>query len=139
MRPIEIGLSLRACYSTLKNNRLLAILGDRDFSKNGIYVDFFGKKTLIPKGPSVFGYRIGSAIIPTFMIRENDDTFRLVFEEPIFPNPDNEEEGKAIEALTKKYLKVLESYIKTHPTQWYMFREVWNNDDKKPLRPDTII
>lgn len=137
MKPIEIGISLRECYATLKNNRLLALLGDRDFSKNGIYADFFGKETLIPKGPSVFSYKFGSAIVPSFMIREKDDTFRLVFEEPICPDP-SESEEKAAADLTRKYLAAIESYIKRYPTQWYMFRNVWG-DDKRLLRPDTII
>lgn len=138
LKPIEIGFSLRSCYSVLKNNCLLAVLGDRDFSKNGFRVDFFGKKTIIPKGPSLFSYRIGSAIVPTFMIREKDDTFRLIFEKPIFPSS-NEDESREIERLTRQYLAVIESYVRSYPTQWYMFREVWNHNDKKLLRPDSII
>ncbi len=137
MKPIEIGISLRECYTTLKNNRLLGLLGDRDFSRNGINADFFGKVTPIPKGPSIFSHRIGSAIVPSFMIREKDDTFKLVFEEPIFPNS-FEDEAKAVQAMTMKYLPVVESYVKKYPTQWYVFKEVWNNHDKF-LRSDTII
>lgn len=139
LKPIEMGISLRSCYAVLKHNHLLALLGDRDFSKNGIYVNFFGRKTLIPKGPAVFSHRMGSAIVPSFMIREDGDTFKLFIEEPIFPETNGEEEEKAIEKITKKYLSVFETYVKRYPRQWYMFREVWNNDDKKPLRPDTII
>ncbi|MBI5143832.1 MAG: lysophospholipid acyltransferase family protein [Candidatus Omnitrophica bacterium] len=138
LKPIEIGIALRSCYAALKGNNLLAVLGDRDFSKNGIRVDFFGRKTLLPKGPSVFSRRIGSAIVPTFMIREKDDSFRLIMDKPIFPDASGEED-KAIETLTKKYLSVIEAYVRKYPTQWYMFREVWNNNDKKFLRPDTII
>ncbi|MBI4974355.1 MAG: lysophospholipid acyltransferase family protein [Candidatus Omnitrophica bacterium] len=138
LKPIEIGIALRSCYAALKGNNLLAVLGDRDFSKNGIHVDFFGRKTLLPKGPSVFSRRIGSAIVPTFMIREKDDSFRLIMDKPIFPDASGEED-KAIETLTKKYLSVIEAYVRKYPTQWYMFREVWNNNDKKFLRPDTII
>ena len=42
MEPIEIGASLKACYRVLKHNGFLALLGDRDFTKNGLPVDFFG-------------------------------------------------------------------------------------------------
>ncbi len=137
VRPIEIGMGLRNCYCILKKNGLLALLGDRDFSKNGIWVEFFGKKTLIPKGPAVFSNRIGSAIVPAFMIRERDDNYRLIMEKPIFPNNSGNSE-EAVISLIRKYLPVLESYIKRYPTQWYVFRNEWNSDEKD-LRPDTIL
>ena len=137
MRPVEIGISLRSCYNVLKDNGLLALLGDRDFSRNGFRIDFFGKNTLIPKGPAVFSSRIGSCIVPTFMIREEDDTFRLIIEPPIFPREGQNSEAAAIE-LAKEYTSVIESYVRRYPTQWYMFREVWSNHEKT-MRPDTII
>lgn len=137
VRPIEIGLGLRNCYSVLKANGLLAVLGDRDFSKNGIYADFFERPTLIPKGPSIFSHRMGSAIVPIFMIREPNDTFRLIAEEPIFPDQ-SEDEKNALKTLTRKYLPIIESYIKRYPVQWYVFRDIWN-DNGKALHPDTIV
>ncbi|MFA5145793.1 MAG: lysophospholipid acyltransferase family protein [Candidatus Omnitrophota bacterium] len=124
VRPIEIGLSLRECYRVLKKNGLVALLGDRDFTKNGTPVAFFGKKALIPRGPSVFAARIGSAIVPTFMIREEDDTFRLVFETPIYPES-RDDEGETLMMLTRRYLSVVESYIRRFPVQWYAFRRIW--------------
>ncbi len=138
MKPIEIGIGLRACYNALKSNGLLAVLGDRDFSKKGIYTDFFGKQALIPKGPAVLSYRTGAAIVPTFMIRQEDDTFRFFFEEPIIPDTDGIEEV-VIEGLAKKYSQVIESYVRRYPTQWYMFRRVWNDGSDEDMRPDTIL
>ncbi len=137
MRPIEIGITLKSCYTILKSNNLLGLMGDRDFTKNGLVIEFFGKKTLIPKGPGALSYRIGSAIVPSFMVREADDTFRLVFEEPIFPIHDQDEDA-AIRDLTGRYLKVIESYISRYPTQWYVFKKLRDNHEKL-LRPDTII
>lgn len=128
-KPIEIGITLRACFSVLKNNGLLALLGDRDFSKSGMYTNFFGKPALIPKGPAVFSCRLGSIIIPTFMIREPDDTFRLIMEKPIYPVMQGDEE-KSVKKLMEEYSAVIESYVRRYPDQWYMFREVWNNNGK---------
>jgi lauroyl/myristoyl acyltransferase len=138
MMPIEIGASLRACYKTLKNNGLLAVLGDRDFTKNGIATEFFGKPALIPKGAAVFSYRVGSPIVPSFMIRQKDDTFILFLEKPIFPDTGAEEKS-AIEALTKKCASVIESYVRRYPTQWYIFRDIWSADAEELMRPDTIL
>jgi KDO2-lipid IV(A) lauroyltransferase len=125
MKPIETGISLRGCYEHLKTNGMLAMLGDRDFSKNGIHVPFFGREMLIPKGPAVFSRRLGACIVPCFMIREKDDTFTLTFEPPIFPDMHEEEDG-AVRKITERYTSVIEGYVKNYPTQWYLFREAWN-------------
>ena len=124
-KPVEIGMGMRNCYDVLKNNGRLALLGDRDFSKTGIDIEFFGQKTIVPKGPAAFSVKLESAIVPCFMLREKDDTFRFVFEEPIFPEVTGDEKG-ALKRLAKKYLAVMEKYIKLYPNQWYMFRNVWN-------------
>jgi Kdo2-lipid IVA lauroyltransferase/acyltransferase len=127
MKPVEIGLSLRKCYELLKKNGMLAVLGDRDFSKNGFVMPFFGKNALIPKGPAVFSRRLGAAIVPCFMIREKDDSFRLIMDPPMLPDM-NEEEDLAIKKLTERCTATIESYVKRYPTQWYVFREVWNGN-----------
>lgn len=137
MKPIELGMSLRACYNVLKSNQLLALLGDRDFMKTGIRMAFFGKPAIIPRGPAAFGCRLGSALVPVFMIREPDDTFHFIMEELIVAD-EGLGEDEAIRELTERYLKILEKYIKRYPTQWYIFREFWTNDEG-PLRPDTVI
>jgi len=138
MQPVETGITLRACYDVLKNNGLLAVLGDRDFSKNkkGLLIEFFGHPTLVPKGAAVLSRRLGSAIVPCFMIRQEDDTFRFFFGEPIYPDMKREEKVE-IKSLAARYTAVIESYVKRYPSQWYMFREVWNGG--QDLGPDTIV
>jgi lauroyl/myristoyl acyltransferase len=71
------------------------------------------------------------------MVREEEDSYRLIFEEPIFPDEARNEDA-ALRELTKRYVAVMESYIRRYPTQWYIFKNLWENDEKL-LRPDTII
>ena len=131
MTPIEIGVSLRSCFEVLRNNGFLALLGDRDFSGRGMMMDFFGKKAIIPKGPAALSQRLNATIVPCFMIREKDDSFKLVFEDPIFPDLD-EAEDVAIPALTERCLAVIESYIRRYPDQWYIFKDFWDPEGNKP-------
>ena len=139
VRPIEIGISIRGCFNVLKSNGLLAMLGDRDFLKGGLPMKFFNRSVILPKGPAVFSQKMGSAIVPSFMIRNDDDTFKLIFEKPIFPGAQGRKEEQAIENLIYKYLPILESYIRKYPTQWYVFRNIWSENGKRDLRPDTIV
>jgi len=138
MRPIAIGASLKACYRVLKGNGLLALLGDRDFTKSGLAIEFFGRTTLMPKGPALFGYREGAAIVPTFMVRQPDDSFRLLMEPPIFADR-GEDEERAVRMLASRYIRTIESCIRQYPTQWYVFRGLWETDASESMHPDTII
>ncbi|MDD5436536.1 MAG: lysophospholipid acyltransferase family protein [Candidatus Omnitrophica bacterium] len=128
LTPIQIGASLKECYKVLRSNRLLGLLGDRDFTKNGLMLDFFGKKTLFPKGPSALSYRLGAALIPTLIVREPDDTFRLTFEEPIYADSAKSEGPGALE-LASKCAAIIEGYVRRYPTQWYIFKDMWNKDE----------
>ncbi|MFA5499578.1 MAG: lysophospholipid acyltransferase family protein [Candidatus Omnitrophota bacterium] len=125
-KSIEIGASLRGCYKTLKGNELLALLGDRNFSSTGIMMDFFNKPALMPKGPPALSIRTGAAIVPTYFIREKDDSFTMIFEKPIYPAPAVDEEAAARD-LMKQYLASIENMIRQYPGQWYVFREFWGH------------
>jgi len=137
MVPIEIGASLRECYRTLRSNGILALLGDRDFSANGMKTKFFGRDAFIPKGPAALSQRLDAPIVPAFMIREDGERLKLAIEEPILPRHDLDPEDAVVE-ITGRYMPVLESYIRRYPAQWYVFRNVWNVDGKD-RRPDTVI
>jgi len=137
MVPIGTNSSLRSCYDLLKTGGILALLGDRDFSKNGVFVEFFGKPALMPKGPAAFGIRLGSEIVPVFMIRTHDDMFRLIFESPV-PKPSFGDDDRDTDELLKRCVAVIERYVKEYPTQWYMFKKMWNGDEKS-VHTHTVI
>lgn len=118
--------AIRKCVEQLKSNKVIAIVGDRDFTvKGGELMDFLGAKTLIPKGTAIFSRKTGAPILPTFLIREADNTFRLSILEPLFPPADEEgvPEEEAIRGIMRQYLAVIEDQIRRYPAQWLLFRE----------------
>lgn len=119
VKVIPVGKAARACLNLLKENKIIALVGDRDFSEKGVEVDFFGKPTLLPEGPAAFSSKTGAAIVPGFVVRNNDDSFTLRFEEPIY-NTAHDPEG-----LIKQYKSIIEDYIRRYPQQWHMFRRFW--------------
>lgn len=125
VKVISIGIALKECFKALKRNELLALLGDRDFSAHGIHVTFFGKETLVPKGPATFCERTGAAIVPCFLVRDEDDTFTIYFEDEITHKPTGDSE-RDIRDITEKLSGVIEDYIRRYPDQWYLFRRVWS-------------
>lgn len=121
---IPMGAALKKCYECLTKGQVLALLGDRDFSSHGIRVKFFGRDSSIPKGPAILSLRTGASIIPAFIVRLPDDTFKFTFEKPISYNTtDNFEDD--VQRIIESYLKVIEEHVRKYPSQWFMFRRFW--------------
>lgn len=124
-KVIQTSVAIRRCIKDLKENRLIAILGDRDFGHHGIPMDFLGKKTCIPKGAAMFSIKTGAPIIPGFLVRTNNDKFELRLFEPIYPPEIKNEQDitdQVLQGFINKYLSIMEEQIKKYPTQWLMFR-----------------
>jgi lauroyl/myristoyl acyltransferase len=124
IKVIPLGKAVRTCLNVLKENRLLALAGDRDFTEKGIVLDFFGKPAFFPEGPAAFSLKTGSIIVPGFMLRNKDDSFTLTIEKPIEFNPTGAK-NKDLRELMERYIAIFEDYIRRYPDQWYMFRRFW--------------
>lgn len=125
-KNISINFAIRKCLSALNNNELIAIVGDKDFTNNGAIVKFFGKETLLPKGPAVFHLKTGAVIIPCYLIRVKGDNFRLIFEKPVEYTPSGDFDTDIV-SLTGCCAARLEAPIRKYIRQWYCFRKFWLN------------
>jgi len=123
-KVIPVGAQLKSCFRVLQRNGILGIVGDRNFSKNGVDMDFFGRKANFPKGAAFFGLKTGAPVVPTLTLRMKDETFKLVFEKPITCDPGRSGEA-GIVSILGQYIRVIEKYIRSYPDQWYAFRKVW--------------
>lgn len=124
IKIIPLGKAARKSLDILRDNGLLALAGDRDFTGKGAIIDFFGKPAIFPEGPAALSLKTGASIVPGFMLRNPDDTFTLRIEKPLeFTSTGDKNEDK--KQLMKKYIKIFEQYIRQYPDQWYMFKRFW--------------
>lgn len=129
MKVIPVGHAVRQSLNLLKENKIVALAGDRDFTGKGVAMDFFGKPTFLPEGPAAFSLKTGASIVPGFMYRNKDDTFTLRLEKPIEFVPSNNKNKDLID-LIKSYKVIIEDYIRKYPDQWYMFRKFWIDHER---------
>ncbi len=110
----------------LRNNELLFMLIDQNFGTGGVFVDFFGKKAATATGPVVLALRTKATIIPSFIVRQKDDTHKIIFEEPL-----NLEEGKTYQETVainiQRLTNIIESYIRKHPAEWGWIHRRWKS------------
>ena len=121
---IQADVAVRRIVEHLQRNRLIAILGDRDFGNHGVVMDFLGHKTMIPKGSAFFSMKTGVPIIPIFFIRTNDDHFEIKIYPPIDPPHllDGKVTDQALKEYIQRYLTAIEAEVKRNPSQWLLFR-----------------
>lgn len=128
MEVIPLGSAVKRSYKSLGSNKLLAILGDRDFSNNGMLMSFLGKDSLIPKGPAVLSIRTGAPIVPAFVLMKPHGKYIMRFENPLILENRDADTSESVRLLTQKCVNIMEDYIRKYPSQWLMFRRFWIND-----------
>ncbi len=99
----------------LKNGGLLAIAGDRNFGGSTVTVKMFGRNIEIPKGAFFLASKLGVPVVAGFGPREKDGRYHVHLEKPFKVKDGKIEEG------AKKYVELLEKYIKKYPDQWLLF------------------
>ena len=121
---IDRDRSVREVLRCLNRNELIAILADVDTRTRGIFVDFFGKPAYTPYSPVAFALKTGAAILPTFIVRQPDNSHRAIIEAPLLLQQSGEKEADLL-VNTQQFTKVIESYIRRHPEQWIWMHERW--------------
>jgi len=108
----------------LHKNELVGIAPDQDIdSVDGVFVDFFGRKTYTPTGPVKIAMAAGSPIVPIFIVRDGRK-HTIHIEDPIVvENTDNK--PAAIKEYTQKWSNAVESYVRKYPEQWVWMHERW--------------
>ena len=121
MRTYPVNRAGHAFLDIIKNNRVLAVLADRDVAKNGIPINFFSGNRMIPKGlaeiiikkkiPVIFAYMVLSA-------SNRRARYLGVIEEPFVYD------GEA-DSFNRLMVDKFEGFIKQYPEQWFVFHPEW--------------
>lgn len=111
----------------LKDNKVIAMLGDRYEGGKKTAVTFFGKKVYFPAGAMALALATGAPVIPVFIVRRPDGPYRAWMEKPIKvrrrPHQDND---ALIAEKTQELAAVFEKNIRHHPDQFYHFFDYWS-------------
>jgi KDO2-lipid IV(A) lauroyltransferase len=110
----------------LRNNEIVAMLGDRANSSHAIEVDFFGRRTRFPMGVAVLAMMTGAPVLPVFVVMEKCWKYRGIIEAPIyFDGSERAKREGAIREGMQEIARVFEDYIRRYPDQWYNFYSYW--------------
>lgn len=112
----------------LREGHLIALVADRDLSKSGIDVQFFGKPARMPAGPAVLALKT-NAIFLTAFVNYTDTGIHITFDEITIPESGTQEEK--VSMLVQKSADNFEQGIRKHPQDWHMLQRIWIDEDFK--------
>lgn len=119
--------STQALMQRIKAGGAIALLSDRDLTRRGVEVDFFGERTTLPAGPAALADRTGAALLPVGCYfrtgRGHDFEVAPPIEIPALPNREDR-----IQAATQALADELERLIRQAPEQWHLFQPNWPSD-----------
>jgi Kdo2-lipid IVA lauroyltransferase/acyltransferase len=116
--------ALRELSQVLRRNELAVVIADEYRRGDGVHVPLFGGKVLARRGPVTLASRTGAAIVPACMVRQPDDTLKLVIE----PELELVRPGKAkadIHENTMRTTQWLERRVCDYPDQWNWMNIRW--------------
>ncbi len=125
LKTIPVGAAVRKCFSLLKSNNIIVLLGDRSFSDSGVKTVILNRPAIVPEGPARFSLKTKAPIIPGFIIRQKHSRFKMVFEKPVLPYS-QDGKFKQEREIIDEYMTVFEKYIINFPEQWMIFNSFWN-------------
>jgi lauroyl/myristoyl acyltransferase len=122
---VQKGSSLlRSVIRRLRQGNVLAFLADLRVAPNGILVTFLGQKASVAPGMALFAKQAGVPIIPTIVTREGWTRHRLIFHDPVRPDPeaDKDEDRRR---MTQEVFDLMTRAVREHPEQWFWYNKSW--------------
>lgn len=135
INPIPFGRAARECIAALRENEIVAVVGDRDFTASVHTVEFFGRPARLPDGPAKLALATGAPVLPIFMIRRPDDTFAYIIDEPIWADKNRHN----VDDVMRQIAMALERVIRQHSEQWFLFHNLWDLEEDRALATATAF
>jgi Kdo2-lipid IVA lauroyltransferase/acyltransferase len=121
-------LALRELNEVLRGNQAVLIIADEYRKGGGIEVSLFGIPVIARRGPVTVALRTGAAIVPACMVRQSDNSLRLIIEPEL--ELERTARGKTqIRENTIRITRWLERTVRAYPDQWN-----WTNINRWGMR-----
>jgi KDO2-lipid IV(A) lauroyltransferase len=111
----------------LRANRAVCLLADRDLSRSGIEVDFFGERAKMPAGPALLAATTGASLHVVHSYFPDDTSWGHDISAPI----DLPEDGALREKVTVGTQRMADLFaegIAKRPVDWHMLQRLWLAD-----------
>ena len=125
---IPLANAARGVLRALHKGGLVALVVDRPTHARGegARVRFFGSWTRVPAGAAHFALRTGAPVVAAGVWRTPRNTYAAFARPPVrFSPTPGADPDRDVERVMQRIMQEIEAIIRSHPDQWYMFRQMW--------------
>ncbi|GAB4453576.1 MAG: hypothetical protein Kow0031_35800 [Anaerolineae bacterium] len=126
LQLIPIDGPLLPLLRTLKKGGVAGLAGDRDITRTGQVIPFFGHPARMPDGHVRLALKTGAPLVLGFSHRNPNHTYQARFLPPYNP-PQHGTEEEQVAAALAYVVQQLEQAIAQAPEQWTVTVSVWEN------------
>jgi phosphatidylinositol dimannoside acyltransferase len=105
----------------LRDNRVVGLMAERDLSRTGVQVNFFGEPTRMPAGPAKLAIETGAALFPVHCWYEPGGWGMRVY-------PELDASSGDVTVITQALADRFARNIAAHPADWHMMQPQWLAD-----------
>ena len=105
----------------LRANRVVCLMAERDLTRTGVEVDFFGEPTRMPAGPAKLAIETGAALLPSHCWFDGDG-WGVWMQPPL--DCSSGDVGAVTQALADRFAE----NIAARPEDWHMLQPQWLAD-----------
>ena len=119
---IRADVGVREAFANIRLGRSVALLGDQDARRHGVFVPFMGAPASTPVGPARMAIALGVPIVMGFCWRREDGRFEIDYEPPLT------EPGRgdaAVKRLTARHTDRLSEWVRKKPEMWFWLHRRW--------------
>ena len=109
-----------------REGRLIALVADRDLSKSGVDVSFFGHPARMPAGPALLAIRTGIPLITAY-VSYTPTGIHIIFNSVEIPTTGSEEER--VSQVVQRCADLFARGIASSPQNWHMLQRIWIDGD----------
>ena len=124
--------SVRKVLRLLAAGEVVGLLIDQNPAwYEGVFVPFFKEIACTNKALSALALRTNAPVISVYNVREPNGTYRIVLEQEVVLDRSGDTR-RDMEEYTANFNKIIESYVKRHPEQWFWVHQRWKT---RPYQP----
>jgi len=107
----------------LREGKLVALVADRDLSRSGVDVKFFGANARMPAGPALLAIKTDANLITAY-VSFTTSGINIKFSGPFLVRRGESESGE-IQRLTQELANQFAMDIKSEPSSWHMQQRIF--------------
>ena len=123
--PLD-GKVMGTLAQRLGQGALVALVADRDLSRSGIAVEFFGGPSRMPAGPALLAIKTKAPLITAF-VSYTESGIHIDFNEVLIPSTGSDDER--VHQIVQMTAQHFEDGISKHPEDWHMLQRIWTDGD----------